>query len=403
MNNYVLHKEKSIETFSSIALIMLFPMSFIYHSFVALTPMPAFLGGYFSFMCAILLIAYLSIIFFVKSSLNKDQAIIFIVIILWFVFITYHFVFSYDNLDLYLWGITAVLSNTICFLIGSNINLSSEKLNKYLMVSFLIISLIVFSNINNGQFYLRLKSESEGVASYQSFGLYLLVVSIILLITAKSMWLKSLVGFTSVLLLYFNGARSEFVFFLFSFLFLAILQLRIHLVKSFLLLSFIAIGLLLYYWLGFSFELEDNRVLQLYSISDSTSYIARDFLNDSAIEVIKNNIILGDYGSYVKEHGIGGYAHNILSAWADFGIFIFIVLILLPTYTLFFSGIRIIHKKSYSPYLLALFSFSIILLIAYLFAKNYAYMFLGFVIGFYINPRLEGSNYESSAFNLSSF
>ena len=51
-----------------------------------------------------------------------------------------------------------------------------------------------------------------------------------------------------------------------------------------------------------------------------------------AIESIKSNFFLGDYGSYVSNLGIGMYSHNLLSAWVDLGLFGFVFYILILVY-----------------------------------------------------------------------
>lgn len=401
MNTIFLNRKEFIREFSVIALIILFPMSFIYHSLIALTSMPAFLGGYFSLICILLLPIYLFNIFFMKYELKKNEVIIFLLIILWFLFLTYQFVFSItpNNLELYVWGLTGLLNNTVCFLIASNIDLYSIKLRKYLLFFFFIISTIVFSNISNGQFYLSLKSGNDDVATYQSFGLYLLVISLILFLVIRSSLLKVIIVALSFLILYFNGSRSEFIFYIISILALNLINLKLSKLKIIVILCISTLLFLIYYNLGFSINIEENRIFQLSNISDSSSYLQRDIFNKNAIDSIKENLILGEYGQYVKNYGIGGYAHNILSAWVDFGILGFILFFGIPIYTLSISFIKIYSSKLPSLPVLALFLFSISLLIAYLFAKNYSYIFLGLVLGFYINytnsNKLELKCYEN--------
>ena len=67
-------------------------------------------------------------------------------------------------------------------------------------------------------------------------------------------------------------------------------------------------------------ELPENRVVDLLDIGSDTSNQARNELEQSAWESIVNNPVLGDYGGYTAYAGIGGYSHNLLSAWVNLGL-----------------------------------------------------------------------------------
>ena len=99
-----------------------------------------------------------------------------------------------------------------------------------------------------------------------------------------------------------------------------------------------------------------------------------------AIESIKSNFILGDYGSYVSELGIGMYAHNLLSAWVDLGFlgFLYFIFILVYIMIKLYSLKKFYLNKEY----ILLFLFFIFYFLAILVSKSYTCMFLGFLIAF---------------------
>ena len=121
------------------------------------------------------------------------------------------------------------------------------------------------------------------------------------------------------------------------------------------------------------------------SCASSTSFEGREEFSIKAWQVIQNHPLVGDYGYYIDIYGIGSYAHNILSAWADFGILGFILFLGLSIYLLIFSLNKIIFKKSSDKKICLLFLFSITLILGYLTAKDYSFMFFGLSLGLYVN------------------
>ena len=398
---FFINKNNILKTYSIIALILLFPMSFFYHSAVALLGMPSFLGGYFSAMGLMILLGYVYIFIFKRAKITKEIIFFYIFMSIWTIYIYIKYTLSVNISDekLFIWGLISILANVVCFNISSNIDFNSIFLKKYLKYFLVLYSLVVFNNINNGQFYLKIQTANEGLVSYQSFALYILVVSFISLIVAKTIKEKIFVFSLSFLLLYFNGARSEFVFFVTSTVMLFALDFKPSLKNIILFIASLVITYLGIFLLNNTIGIEENRIFQLANISQSSSYLARQQLSDMAIIVIQENPLIGDYGYYVKELGLGYYAHNILSAWADFGFFGFFLFLIIPVYTTVFSILYIYKLKHPSLSLKALFVFSLSLLLGYIYAQDYTHMFLGLVIGLYVNVRKEKFEYygKSSA------
>jgi hypothetical protein len=385
MNKYLLNKETILHSMSLCALVMLFAGSFIYNSLIGLYNIPSYLGGYFTIVSIILFLIYI-ILISVKGVFPRNGLIIISGMVFWFIFVSLEYVLStsYLRLDIYLWSITQILANIICFFIALNLKLSNKNI-RYLIMILIIFSLIVFSNIFDGRFDLRSQSENDRVATYQIFGLSILVISFIVFAHLRTNFSKFFCFIISILLLYFNGSRSEFVFYIISVVTLFVLIEGKGEKRGYYLLFLPVIFFLGFLGLNYVGSLSGNRVTELMNISEATSFLAREQLNSFALDTIINKPFTGEYGAYLDIYGMGNYAHNILSAWADFGLLGFIVFFGTSFYLLVFSVIGLIKSDIVTDSFKLLFLFSLSLFIGYLFAKDYSYMFLGFSLGFYIN------------------
>ena len=72
---------------------------------------------------------------------------------------------------------------------------------------------------------------------------------------------------------------------------------------------------------------EEFRLLSLMDWDTDLSTQGRGHLNTAAWNEIKENPLFGNYGHYVADNpeGVAAYAHNILSAWVNGGLFGFIL------------------------------------------------------------------------------
>lgn len=407
MNIKYINRKEILQNFSFLAFILLFPMSFIYHSAIGILGIPSFLGGYFSFAAIFLTLIYSIIIIFVYRKIPTNYIFFCTLMLSWIAFISFNYVVSSNvlSLELYKWGLVNILANTACFIIAANIDLEKSSIKKYLRYFLILFSIIVLKNINNGQFYLKLQTNDVNLVTYQSFGLYILVTAFVLYTGAKSFFEKVFLFAVCFVILYLNGARSEFIFYIISILSLMVIEFRFSLKTMFGSLIFILTLILGSNFIRFPGYIMENRTLQIADITNSSSYLARDELNSLAISTIKNNPLSGSYGSYLDVFGVGGYAHNILSIWADFGLIIFLLIFSTTIYIFIYSVLSIYKVKVAKNNLRALFLFSLSLIVGYLFAKDYSYMFFGLTLGLYVNCRnfnyKKSSIYESKPSNIS--
>jgi hypothetical protein len=129
--------------------------------------------------------------------------------------------------------------------------------------------------------------------------------------------------------------------------------------------------------------LPDNRVWELFDLSQSDSSHARHYLAQRALQTIAEHPVLGDYASYPP----GQYSHDILSAWVDLGLFGFayMLFMLVPTAFKLFAGGWFLRARS-GDFLLAwsLICVSLLLLVT---AKTFDDMSTGAALGAYANYR----------------
>ncbi|WLF83692.1 hypothetical protein [Moraxella sp. ZY210820] len=379
---------------SKYSLLILFPGFFIYHSMVAMSFIPAFLGGYFSLMSVALLGIYAFFSLFI-NKIRKELLLPYFVFIFWFVMVSiFYFLGDKQTNDyiLYQWSLIAIISNIICFCIFSNLNLNG-KIKRSLIFSLCLMVVIILLNIDSSGRFLLAVSDNDSVASYQAFGRSLLVVGFITFILTQG-WSRFLIVVLSIFALYFNTARSEFVCFIIAIVLYYGLDFLIKrnslnkYINLFLIIVIVSGGI--YFMKQITFD-DLNRTAQLIDISNSSSFAGRKELQDYAVNSIVNNIFFGNYGYYMDRFGKGGYVHNALSILADFGLFAFIFYVFSVVYLWIYSIVQFFKMSSDNHYIKLLLLCSTCLLIVMITSKDYSYMFLGIVSGIYFNRNIQSN------------
>lgn len=390
----VFNEENNLYSFHYLSLITLFSLffgSFIYNSAIALYGMPPFLGGYFT-VVSVFFIFIFSFFLIKKNHIIKRTLLILLFFIFWFLYINFNYILfpRLQSTELYLWGVAQVAANLVCFFMALYFDFNKKNNIYFFLLLCSIIFLIVFMNISNGRFDLRMQTGNDRVVTYQVFGLIITVLSFFTLSSIKKYWFKLIFFVLALAALYYNGARSEFIFFLLSSSLLIFLLSNIYLRIIFpIFIAFIAFVFDFGKYFNF---LSDNRVSELIDVSQSTSFQARSILNEFTYAKIIEKPFTGEYGAYLEVYGVGGYAHNISSAWADFGIIGFLIFSVSSLYLFLSSVLRLMSNK-YSVLNQNLFLFSLSLLVGYLFLKDYSYMFFGLTIGLYLNQSYRAGNF----------
>jgi hypothetical protein len=68
-----------------------------------------------------------------------------------------------------------------------------------------------------------------------------------------------------------------------------------------------------------------TRAGELFDLGRSSSWNMRGTLQENALDAIQSNPLLGDFAYHIREIAPGGYAHNALSAWTEFGLVGFVL------------------------------------------------------------------------------
>jgi len=266
------------------------------------------------------------------------------------------------------------------FIIFKVIDPSNDKFKITVIFSLLAMSVIIFYFSVDGSFYLALLEESinpESVATYQGFARSYLLTFVILIPFIKNILIRAVIYSIAISSLFLNSARTELVALIFL---IPIIEVYYAKHKTFIILGiFILVSLVA---LNFSYILDalpHNRILELADLSHSTSANLRHYLMEQAIQTITSHPFLGDYASYAP----GSYAHNILSAWVDLGLFGFIyllILLTLPALELLFNGYFLQAKSAH--FLLAFSLISITLLLLFT-SQTFDNMLIGAALGSY--------------------
>lgn len=321
------------------AFLALFPGFFFYHTLLGTGTTGAFLGGYFSpVSLAFLLPLTFTLIrhyrhMYRRMSSLEIHASIFLA---YFLIVIICNSAAGANRAIVMNHVLCILFIFNTFIIFTVIDFSSLTFRIGALVALLGMSSVAFTYSVNGVFYLGalgFAKDADSLATYQGFARSYLVTFLPLICFTRSLLIRVPLYGIAVATLFVNTARSEFVALLFV---IPIIEFYFSKYKMLFLLT----TLLACVWLNLYMEqvmaaLPNNRILELLDLSHSTSANKRQHLSAHALQTITAHPFLGDYASYAP----GYYAHNILSAWVDLGLFGFVYLIailIFPAVPMFF-------------------------------------------------------------------
>ncbi|MDC5068284.1 hypothetical protein OHW31_13575 [Acinetobacter baumannii] len=344
-----------------------------YHTLVLNQLIPPFLGGFFvqaNILALALLIPFL--LRFLKTSLTTSFYFSFFQLIAFSIAAITTLIFAYydgitdiavmQSLELLFFWLTL---NLVGFYFIQKDKVFLQKILLLLSTAFLIYSL--FYMISQGRIMLNFGStenfEYGEVAGYQSIARSFMLISFFCLAFFKNRLqsIFSTIGFS--IILFAIGARSEFYAFLAAILALHLL-LSINLRSSriavvVILVSVVGLGTYFYD------VISESRQFQVFNLEESTSWNAREEFQKNAIQTIHKYPFLGDFGGHVKNGSAGESAHNIISAYTNYGIVFFLIFLLLNLYALFKSTLKLInHPQNKDWNFMFLLSFSTIFLLA---------------------------------------
>ncbi len=382
------------EDFAAIAgFLIVYPAYLIYQFLVFYEQIPMVFGGYFTFGVLIALPFVLISIVKQRKYLpvwRLDVGILFIIFCFVVLLTSIHGMLNDAELLILVSHYSAFVKFIAIFFLSICLNFNSTIVKKIATFSLVLLSFILIS-LPSGALYNSYIEIAGGVDLFQLNYQASAVVIIILLtytLNNKDDWVRYLIYASAGYSILVLGARFELISFAIIIITVEWLRSRIKIlfITSFFLMLTVG-GVMLSYG---SFE---HRALGLLNISADESFIQRQELTASAIGVILDNPILGSYASYDP----GGYAHNALSAWVDFGFFgfsLFVCLLTIPFLRILFHPKRLASGVGYEQALSSI----VITIFSVIFAKDYTYTMIPFSIGIYCRYELLKSSLANKHF-----
>mgnify|MGYP005848956347 CR=1 FL=1 len=324
-------------TLGGLSFILLFSLFPFYHDLVARGMVPAFFGGWFGpwavIVLCLLLIPTTNVILEMLLLKNVFVAIFAATILYLFLVISCNLAFATNAYlsvsvmqsvsTVFLW--LTLVSLAIFLPIESN----GLRMAVWSFFFFSLLFLIKFILETGSVMYISASLFSdEGVATYQGFARSALAMVFFLLACSQNLSVRAFLFFSGAFVLFVLAARSEFVAFLFSAIVFEFLRSRLSIGYS-IFWALLSSGIILttiFFW----DKLLRSRHGELLDLSSSRSWDLRTFGLHRAMQTITENPFLGSFGSHILDNGESGlYAHNILSAWANYGLFGFLFVFLL--------------------------------------------------------------------------
>lgn len=373
------------------AFLALFPGFFFYHFLLGTGQIHAFLGGYFAPVS--LAFAFPVTAFYIRQ-LRQNRSRLLPNELYYGGFLAFLCVVAVVNgangknpviVVAHLLG-ALYMANT--FMMFKMIDFAHPEVRYPSLLCLLGMSVIIFSYSVDGVFRMDamgLALDPSALSTYQGLARSYLVNCLCVVAYTRSLPLRAFLYVVGAISLFLNTARSEFVALLFAIPFIEFYFAR-HKTVFAIVLALIAslITMNLDHLLSM---MPDNRIMELLDLSHSTSAIARRHLAELAMRTISTYPIFGDYASYAPGH----YAHNIMSAWVDLGIFGFIYLVALlalPTVSMLIKGY---FSREDSGELILGFSMACATILLLIKSHFFTDMLIGGMLGAYSQYRLKGT------------
>ncbi len=302
------------------AFVLLFPGYFFYWWLVGTGSVPRFLGGYAVSMSALCIAGALPFLCLGRYRVNFIDVQV-------GAFVSVMFIYALSGIavgapqDVSNSYVAYVLHWSAMFLVFRGVQHLDARCAVVLKLSFLVMLFSLGSFLSRGALLFEDGPVSaENFPTYQAFAVYFVVCSSLMIASMRSTIIRIGAALLSVVFLAVLGARSELVLFIVFAMFSE--AVRGGLVGAFVFFGLLLSGLAIA--MNFAATLEGNRVL--YWINAWLEYgslntdAGRTALNQLGLSTIASNPFLGSYGYYSE----GGYAHNILSVWAELGLVPFI-------------------------------------------------------------------------------
>jgi hypothetical protein len=369
---------------------------FLYNYAIFEFNMTPFLGGYFTLM-TLCLLPFLVIL---SSWKYSGFECLYLSGYLYFSLLGGYFYLTHKELggfefDMLKYTIVGVFNNIFIFYLFRNMNyLVREKTFFLVTISLCFICYIMLINIGAG-FVFNPRASNGDISTYLIFSfiyilLYVYLLSFLYAFKSRFFTISLIIG---LLFLFIAGSKANFIFFVFSavVLYLYVGGFSISNAFKVLFMGLFLFSLLLLFW----YYAPESRIFQILSPTTDRSTMYRFEGILYALEVIGNNIFLGDYGAYViKYDAVSAYPHNILSAWVNNGILGVLFFVAIYSYIFLYIILkrrRILKYIAFDSVLRFLFFyFSIFLSLSFfklMFSDQYLTMYFSIMVGIFISFR----------------
>jgi len=353
---------------------VLFPGFAVYHYAVSAGWMPAFLGGLFGLTSVA--IAPISLVCLTVALHGRGGGEF-----------TLERLFAFLTAYLFLWtaieGLTvanrgyagdAVKESlvTLCiwiavFFVGFRIHLASQLRYLGMMISFAMLAGVLLFAIASHESILGpflafqagddSSDHSDGVATYQAVGRSILVTAIVCASLHERLWKQTVVLFLAALGLLLLGSRAHLFGCVAAIVALTCVSVVKRRDRSQAMLLLVAMFVAAY---ALSDLFMGSRASEVLDLGASTSWQSRLDLQSRALEVLRESPFLGEFGYHHRAGPLAGYAHNILSAWAEFGVMAFCLYAGMILYALFVSARSVLTPHRCTPLWLIAFQLNLV-------------------------------------------
>jgi len=387
------------DSIASAGFLVLFPGFVVYQFAVAVGVIPPFLGGMFGAACAAFAafaLVQLAVQFQSRRnevSLLQGSFVFFCCLFLvWTLLAGALSAHSFTAKAAMVESLGTLVIWLAVFFVGSRMKLGAAGMRAAVRMSALVLlALFVYAIVSKGSFlgpFLLFPGNDEGGASekgaatYQGVGRSILIVGLVVAALQSRFWKQALVLTLCIACLLCLGSRAH----LFGAVICCVaLTLAVGLRKGQRTAAFLFVsGAIAIAYVSVEIFLE-TRASQILDLATSSSWQSRLELQQRAVQVIAENLFTGDFG-YHHWGTFPGYAHNALSAWAGFGVVVFLGYLGLMGYALSLSAKRMLANGPVdSLWLIAFLSNFVALLLAVASEPIFASVFPAFGWGVTVN------------------
>jgi len=327
------------------AVMALFPIFLIYQSLGALGVIPLFIGGGFGATGAVfsllMTIPFLMMLLFRRP--RRQAYFILSFVILW-VGVTLIIIVNITFPPPYLVNSAALGEVTrlhmgsmvywyVLFLSGLFWGHFSRRYAQVIIFVFVFISIIMLANAQLIKMLFH-PGNTEGASTYQQIARSIAIIGMLALAYVRSWAATFIIYILLIASLFFIGARSEFAGTLALAPIVFLLSCKDIRARVILISLLILCGTI--FLLVFAHQIPEwmsgSRQGGLLELSDDSSWLARQRLLEIGVQAIMDSPFFGDFAGEITHGGVGGYIHNILSAWRQYGIIPFLLFIGLLVY-----------------------------------------------------------------------